>query len=134
MKIKLSELRQLVKQEINESFGLSNDFKQTALQPSFQKLITMFPTVIKNQLLQQKMQGSKMDNRTLQVAAEQIKDYVDEVSQNFQFELNALINRQFNDAIENFSPPSELPQSVPQPPASGVRSHERQTVVPSKVS
>jgi hypothetical protein len=79
------------------------------------------------------MNGTSMDNRAAQAAAEQARGYVDQVTQQFQQELQALVEKHFVDGVRNFKAPAQA-APVEAPPASGVRTDQRQTIAPPKVA
>ncbi len=132
MKIRISELRKIIKEELLKEAlpPATSDFHQSALRDGFQKLVGMFPNVLQNQIVVQKLGGANFDNRQLQASTSQTKDYVTQASAAFQKDLAALLEKHFVQGVKNFQPTGQTSQPAPQVPAEGPNPDQKQTMMP----
>ena len=123
MKIRISELRQIVREILKETAISSPNVQQ-----GMQKLSLSFGNAVVNQIKTSLGQGQP--SATLQ---QQLAEYQKQVDANFQQQLNSFIQNQINTATKNFKPAQgagmEPTQQAPKP-ATGTNPDQRQTVMP----
>lgn len=131
MKIKLSELRKMIAETIE---NLNEDVNPAMMQ-NINKIVQMFPSMVTNQILDQKMGLQGADNRTRQEAVQQTKEWVDQATAKLEQELQAVIQKHVQQTVQGFNPTGAQPAAGQRPlrPATGTAPDQRPTMMPPRM-
>lgn len=132
MKVRLSELRQIIQEElanviseinVNALPAPSNDFQQqTGLRDGYDKLLRSFGSAVESQIIAQ-LFGDQLKSanggQLNQAANQQLGEYRQQIEQQFSQGLSQFIEQQFVNAIKGFKPANgagiEAKQQQPEP-------------------
>lgn len=126
MKVRLSELRRYIREELQLAEAVQNQ----SLQKGIQIITNAFPIAVTNEILNQKLGLNGSDNRTRSAAAEGTRQHVDAASQKFQVELNTLVEKHLAEAVNGFKQTGPAPQRPAPRPANGQNPDQRATMPP----